>query len=155
LEVAAKIFLLESADDHISAANLAYMARRGETGATQGIPPLDKLLEKGLSSKTSIAVINEALRRASGTECQVDWRRADDLISQLRMRRGTMDLQEALDWWLLMSTRFDDGEGHLVIGLLSRHGLVDDPHGLPVRERMVRARERFWNVPAWMEDALR
>ncbi|MBZ4334447.1 tetratricopeptide repeat protein [Corallococcus sp. AS-1-12] len=148
--IAAKHFKSESHDDTNSAANLAYMIRRGETGGLADLPALEKLLNPGVTEGEPGAIINEALRRAQGADCIVDWRRADELIALLHRGKGSAEVRLISNWWLTMAQAFDDGEGHLVLGWLARHRLIVDPQGLTVAQRMELARERFWIVPEWM-----
>jgi TPR repeat protein len=130
--------------DMVSSMNLGYMVRRGDVPA-DSFPLLDSLFQIALKQANSFAIVNEALRKAAGKQCPVDWKMADEMIQRLP---GTMGV---LEWWLTRS-QSGDPEGHLVLGWLVQHGLTADPDDLEPCQRFAMVSRDDWNIPKWMED---
>lgn len=124
--------------------NLAYLVRRGEVEPSL-YPSLDELLTEPLGSP--FATINQALRLADGTQCDIDWKKADALMASLR------GVDSALSWWRGRAL-CGEAEGHLVTAWLVRHRLALDPDHRSVTDRLNRAREAGWNIPNWMDTIL-
>ena len=133
----------------LAAVNLSYMVRRGEIPSELVVPPIADLLAQGISEKEVFAVINGALAIAAGIENPSDWVAADNLMATLKNYENP---DEALNWWYQKLVPEGDAEGHLVVGWLARHGLIKDPDGMTVAERMDQARSGTWRVPQWMND---
>jgi len=126
----------------VASTNLAYLVRRNEIAAEE-YPPLDELLASGLAKKRPFALVNEALRRAAGVQCQSDWMLADAEIAQLPSTSGV------LEWWTALLEE-GDLEGHLVIAWLVRHGLTSDPDGLTPARRFYFLNDSSWTCPPWL-----
>lgn len=120
--------------------NLAYIIRRQEANEPE-FPPMDVLLKTGLATKEPFPTVNQALLEISGIECQPDWRTADRRISSLTPALAA----EILEWWHGLAQK-NDPEGHLVVGWLARHSLIEDPDGWDIAERFSRAKSK-WAVP--------
>jgi hypothetical protein len=95
-------------------------------------------------------LVNYALCLASGFEYKKDWQLADQVFASIKVKSKSPKV--ILDWWYKKLVRQDDPEGHLVVGWLARHQIVDDPDGLSVEERMQKARAGGWDVPVWMNS---
>lgn len=130
--------------DPLGGAYLAYLIRRTEV-PWETFPPLEELLREGLVQKRPFAIVNEALRRARGAQCTVDWTSADRLMQELSTTCG------ALDWWLRQA-EIGDPEGHLVLGWMVRHGLTADPDGLEPRQRFATLIGTEWECPNWLSE---
>lgn len=144
---AANLFAFRLEDngyDAFSALNLAFLIRRGEVSDTQ-YPSFEDLIEKPLSEENAGAIVNQALRLASGYRCNADWKAADDLVARLQGSLGV------LEWWLARA-REGDAEGHLVIGWLMRMSLTTNLDDVDLRSRLDLARAAFTDIPEWMYD---
>lgn len=130
--------------NHEEAVNLAYLIRRGEISGSSQLP-VEELLATYVSQERPFALINQALRIASGFECTTDWHVANILIGKIR------DTEGVLSWWHARSTE-GDAEGHLVTGWLVRQGLAPDPDQIALAQRMDLARKGGWTVPGWMDQ---
>ncbi|MFI5296777.1 MAG: tetratricopeptide repeat protein [Polyangiales bacterium] len=131
------------------ARNLSFIVRRKEHG-TLAVPSLDELCPKDAHSTEPVAKMNDALRFAGGVECAVDWDKADTIVASLPRGKGSAGVR---DWWSGLAQNNDDAEGHLVLGWLSRHGILADPDGISVAQRFSRARAGGWAVPMWMNES--
>ena len=109
-----------------------------------------ELLEPSRAQGGQFAIVNLALGLAGGYPCTQDWQAADELVSTLRPETGVTIDEGLVSWWSELATAKGDVEGHLVIGLLVRHRIVEDPDGLSVAQRMDRA--AGWNVPDWIKE---
>ncbi|NOJ83396.1 tetratricopeptide repeat protein [Myxococcus xanthus] len=127
--------------------NLAYMIRRNEMPKSKPTPSIDTLLSTGLRNSEPFALVNEALRRAAGIQCKVDWKQADTLIQKIKKGR---QLQEVIDWWHDRARAQKDPEGHLVLGLLTRHNHIQDPDKLDAHSRLTLAKQGGWDIPSWL-----
>ncbi|HXV43731.1 MAG TPA: tetratricopeptide repeat protein, partial [Anaerolineae bacterium] len=129
--------------------NLAYMLRRSEVPLGTVLPNTAiELLLTLVEKDYSFGIVNYALCLASGFQCSEDWKAADQLMARIRKVSGVFD------WWYDLVKK-DDPEGDLVVGWLARHGLISDPDGLTVAERMRRARIGGWKVPEWMDEVVK
>ena len=124
--------------------NLAYMLRRGEVPPDIKLTAVAELLAPGLKAQAPLALINYALCLAKGFECQMDWEAADRIVATVK---GTLP---DFDWFCQLAQK-GDAEGHLVIGWLARHKIIEDPDGYTVKKRMNLARQGGWVIPAWMD----
>lgn len=131
--------------------NIAYMVRRGEYIIPMRIGGFDDLLRRGLEEHNVFAIINEALRRAVGFQCDENWEIADGMIGRLDADKQKEDLNAALEWWTKRALD-QDPEGHLVLGWLVRHGLITDRQGIDVAQRMTHARKGWPKIPSWMDE---
>ena len=129
--------------------DLAYMLRRSEVPADMSTPPIKRLLDKPVEDKDVFGLVNHALCLSAGFQCNEDWRAADRTIALIG--RSEDAAAEALYWWHEELAVRDDPEGHLVVGWLVRHHLIEDPEGLSIAERMAKARVGGWRVPDWMD----
>jgi TPR repeat protein len=133
--------------------NLAFMIRRNEVPSYSGDPTVDELLTNLVKEKDLYATINYALCFASGFQRLQDWHKADEFFISLSEMDRSPD--KALQWWNeFLISHHNDPEGHLVVGWLSRHGYIQDPDNLSVKQRVTIAREGGWNVPDWMESVI-
>jgi TPR repeat protein len=128
--------------------NLAYVKRRSELPGDIQLPPIIDLLSKGITEKSVFALLNYALCLASGIQCTINWDSADRTVASITERE---EIAEALDWWHNCASQ-QDPEGHLVLGMLARHGFISDPDGWTVAQRLRAARAGGWDVPDWMLD---
>ncbi len=146
---AAELFLAVCDRSTSAANNLGYMVRRGEVPGDLNVSRASRLLEPLLEAGDNFVVANYALALAGGEGegDQPDWERADRALARLREK----DVSGVLDYWHGLSNQ-GEGEGHLLVGWLIRHGLAKDPDGLTVAERVSRASRAGWNVPAWFLD---
>lgn len=131
--------------------NLAFMLRRNEIPPDLSIPLAKDLLSVGMEEKFPWAYVNLALCSASGFQCIKNWEEADRIIENLAAL-GTDAEGEALSNWWHELARNGDPEGHLVVGWLARHCIIDDPEGWPLPQRMEAARTTQFEVPAWMDE---
>jgi TPR repeat protein len=130
-------------NDSSSSLNLGYLVRRGEVHS-ESFPPLDRLLQESINQGSPFAIVNEALRRAAGVQCAIDWEKADGLIRDLPGTTGVFE------WWFMRS-QAGDAEGHMVLGWLTRHGLTADPDDLEPCQRFAMISRDKWDIPKWME----
>lgn len=121
---------------------IAYLIRRGEINVA-GRPSLDALLSEFVKRNQPFALVNEALRRARGVQCETDWKAADAVFSRVPTS------EEIFDWWYARA-RDCDPEGEIVVAWLARYGLIVDPDGLDVAERFKRGRRGGWEPPEWI-----
>jgi hypothetical protein len=143
-------FFLQAFRAGISTAgiNLTYMLRRGEVSEPSTVPPVEELLAVALSKNDVFAVVNHALCLAIGFQCERDWEAASRKIASIVA--GDVQLPDVSQWWHSLG-KTGDGEGHLVLGWLTRHNLVTDPDGLSSTQRFAIARAHTWDVPNWMD----
>jgi TPR repeat protein len=134
--------------DRKSYTNLAYILRRGEIKTEQIDFPILELIKPLREEKDLYGSINLALCYAIGFQTEKDWRLADQIIAELCLLDENPEA--ALDWWRDKLAKKGDPEGHLVVGWLARHGLIKDPEGMTVVERMNLARQGGWDIPDWM-----
>jgi hypothetical protein len=80
----------------------------------------------------------------------MNWDSADRTVASIT---GSEELEPALKWWQNRASN-QDPEGHLVLGLLARHGLISDPDGWTVVQRLQAALAGGWEVPDWMFNPL-
>jgi len=115
--------------------NLAYMIRRGEYTPSKNIQSIENLLYKHVYNKKPniSATINYALSKIKLTKDNDKWLEAHKILSKLKIYNKS-DLNEGIEWWIDLS-RTGDLEGDLVIGWLSKLGLIDDIDGLSFYER--------------------
>ena len=82
-----------------------------------------------------------------------DWTAADKVIGSIS--RTSEAQKDILNWWYKdLVKRRDDPEGHLVVGWLVRFGIIEDPEGFTIQQRMQKARTGGWDVPSWMDSAV-
>jgi len=127
--------------------NLTYLIRRGEYLPTSKTPSIDVLLEEGLRLDDSFALVNEALRRAAGIQCESDWLIADNVMSRVE------DVGGVISWWRNLADT-GDPEGHLVLAWLARHRGGLDNNSIKAEQRICEARIGGWKVPEWMLTSL-
>lgn len=127
--------------------NLFYMLRRGEAALSTADGPPHLLAESLAYGKNAFAMMNRALAIASGFECSIDWPTSDAIIAEIVLDDDNRDLVE---WWHRLATS-DDGEGHLVLGWLSRHGKCRDPDDWSAIRRFEAATDRGWDIPDWLK----
>lgn len=144
-------YLLEAFDEGflIAGNNLAYMIRRNEVPKNIVVPKIDVLLRELVETKDPFGIINKALCYSKGYQCKQDWQEADNLIGTIAKDTAI----ELLSWW--HEVLQDDPEGHLVVGWLVRHGLVDEPTNLSITERFEKAIKGGWDVPKWMMQKIK
>ena len=123
--------------------NTAYMLRRNEITMEHSAFTIMELLERGIEASEPFALVNYAICLASGFQCEVNWKKADYIISNM------LHAKEVVSWWYDL-TKNNDPEGHLVIGWLVRNMLIDDPDGFEISERMTLAKDGGWKIPEWM-----
>lgn len=126
--------------------NLFYMLRRHEASVHLADTNPHQLVDVLVEKEYAFAIVNKALAMAAGFECVEDWHAADSLMSKVVVES---DSAELVEWWHALSKN-DDGEGHLVLGWLARHGKIGDPEGIAAKQRLVAAQRRGWNVPDWL-----
>ena len=149
---AARVFEKSIERGHAKAGNnLFYILRRGEVSlpGTGGNP--HELVDGLVEQKHAFAVVNKALALASGFACVMDWRAADSLMTAILLDDDDNDLVE---WWHALAGK-DDPEGHLVLGWLSHHRLVEDPDGWSPPRRFGEAVNSGWAIPDWLVNASR
>ena len=148
--LAAKAFLESFIRGHLEAGNnLFYMLRRGESVGVETTVNAYALVDKLVEQKYSFALVNKALALAAGYACEGDWQAADALIGEIVVDEDNVDLVE---WWHDLA-RKEEGEGHLIIGWLTHHGIITDPEGCRPRQRFLKAMQLGWSIPAWLIDA--
>jgi len=125
--------------------DLAYMIRRKEVITSSNLPLIPELLDDSIKDHDPYALVNYSLCLASGIGYNQDWNQADESIGAIN------DVNGVLDWWRKVAEE-GDAEGHLVVGWLVRHGLVDDPDGYTLEQRMDLACEGGWQIPDWMRS---
>ena len=123
--------------------NLAYMLRHDEIPNEINIPSISQLLKKGLEIRDPFALVNYALCIVKGFQFDVDWEKADKLISEIQYTDGIVE------WWNTLASQ-NDSEGHLVIGWLVRHRLINDPDGLNISQRLSFVKDKCWDLPSWL-----
>jgi TPR repeat protein len=134
------------ANDSHAGNNLAYLLRRGETPPDLSVPSVSELLAPGLKEEFNFAKLNHSLCLARGFQNAIDWQTADRIVQTIASP------DELVEWWHPLA-QSGDGEGHLVLGWLARHGLISDPNAWTVTRRLEAARESGWDVPDWMLQA--
>lgn len=142
---AADIFALgfrRNPADTFCALNLAYLLRRGEVPEAP-YPPFEELVNGLIEAKNEGALVNQALRLASGYRCDVNWQAADELFQSLTASLGVLE-------WYLARSREGDAEGHLVVGWLMRMSLTDEIDGVDLASRLSMASGGFPSIPHWM-----
>jgi hypothetical protein len=141
-EAAGLLLIAWRAGSMTAGLNLALMLRRKEVDPAR-CPPIDRLLNSPLLSCDPFAIVNQALRKAAGFDCAIDWFEADRLVGMLRGSAGVYE------WWFgrLLA---GDPEGHLVIAWLIRHGLTTDPDSLSVTRRLGLATGGPFDIPQWL-----
>lgn len=100
-------------------------------------------LASGFAFAKSLSDATQTEMLALGVAPEVNWKAADATVSSIT------DAQELLKLWGVLAEG-NHPEGHLVLGLLERHGLIEDPSGLTQRDRLERARQGGWDVPDWL-----
>lgn len=135
--------------DGTAANNVFYLLRRGDVASEVGETNPHALVDSLVAEKHPFAMVNKALALAAGFACDVDWKAADALIKEVVIDEGNKDLVE---WWHRLTTE-GEGEGHLVLGWLSHHGIITDPDGRRPQQRFEEAGKLGWTVPAWLRDA--
>lgn len=127
-----------------SGTSLAYMLRRNEVRGNIPINNIYLLLEKALKSNSDTAVINLAISLIyDDSSSDSNWEIADSLI------KGLFKCSLSASWWYKLTTRRKDLEGHLVLGLLLKHGIITDPENLSYLERFNIAKSK-WDIPEWL-----
>lgn len=137
-----KIGISKGYEDAFSCLNLAYLARRGEATLPSEVS-LSSLLEGSLAKQIPFAIVNEALRLASGFDSEIDWNGADRLFSILPGGVGIFE------WWRICMIE-GDPEGHLVLAWLRRWCLIGANDGLSPAEHLERAASIYNDIPEWM-----
>jgi TPR repeat protein len=157
-EIFLNIFQSENADQvdrGNSANNLLYMKRRGEVPDDISTPADKEILRTARKSgPKGFVPINTTLCQAAGLMgLHANWKTADGLIARLKLKENWDP--RILDWWKTLADSDDDqdrGEGNLIVGWLVRHGIIEDPDGRTVEQRLNDAKELGWEVPDWMFD---
>ena len=127
--------------------NLAYMMHRGEVPESVKCPEVETLLNAGIKVEYTFSYINYALCLAKGFGFKKDWRKADNEFCKLIDFGRDQDYS----WWTDLSEK-NDADGHLVVGWLTRYGLIEDPESLSIKVRMNCAKECGFDVPDWMNE---
>ena len=123
------------------AVTLAYLIRRNEAPSVD--VKLDELLLPLIRQGDALALLNQALRLASGFQGPVDWEAADALIARMS------DISEVLAWWSCLAEE-DDSEGHLVLAWLERHGhLAGQIEPRQIERRLHTLQKSNWKIPTW------
>lgn len=130
--------------------NLAYMIRRREAVIRTELA-WEELLAPSMAGGLQFAAVNLALGRAGGYPCLQSWDSADEIIRMLRPETGVVIDKDVVSWWSALANEKGEAEGHLVIGWLVRHGIIDDPDLLSVAQRMNVAAAGGWDIPEWMK----
>ncbi|MBW7454298.1 metallophosphoesterase [Paenibacillus sepulcri] len=127
-----------------SGTSLAYMLRRNEVRGNISTNNFYSLLEKSLKSNSDTAIINLAISFIDeDSSNDSNWKIANSLIE------GLFKCSLSTNWWYESVTRGKDVEGHLVLGLLVKHGIINDPDNLSYLERFNTAMSK-WGIPQWM-----
>jgi hypothetical protein len=148
--IAADLFLFglrHDPCDAFCALSLAFMLRRQEIPESP-YPSFDALVHDLLEQKNAGAIVNQAMRLASGYRCQINWQAADELFQSLS---GSLGIFE---WWLACA-REGDAEGNLVLAWLMRMSLTAEIDGINIESRLEMARRRFPDAPDWMCQPIR
>ena len=126
-----------------SALSLAYLVRRDEASSINYI--LDDLLAPSLAAANPLALINQALRLATGCQSDVDWRAADELVGRIG------DATEIFNWWSCLAEE-NDIEGHLVLAWLKRHHLLSRTQSVDIGVKLDMAQSEGWAIPEWLNE---
>jgi len=144
-EVATELFVKSfKLGSEQSGTSLAYMLRRNEVRGTIPTSNIYMLLEKSLKSSSDTAIINLAMSIINENSfSDSNWKIANSLI------KGLFKCAESANWWYESTMNGKDLEGHLVLGLLSKHGIITDPDNLSYLERFNIAKSK-WDIPNWL-----
>lgn len=126
---------------------LAYMIRRGELKMDEP-KSIYNLLQKDLYNGSITATLNLVLLWVRDSLNNEDWIRADLVISNLG------DCSMSMGWWLDIAL-VNDKEGHLVLGWLSKHNKIRDPHKITFKDRFLKAKSKEFQVPKWLFEETR
>jgi|GEM_PF-3285893 len=135
-------------DNSVCEINLAYMIRKEEYPSSKGSLNVEELLHKYVfTDKPDIfASINYALFIVASTKDNIIWNNAEDILSKLNIY-NKIDFKDAVQWWSALSN-IGDLEGDLIIGWLSKLGLIDDINGLSYSDRFKKLLDAGMFIPA-------
>lgn len=140
----------KSDDKNRWGANATFLIRRENVELDVGISIPD-LLRPGLEANFPYAFVNEALCHATGFRREKDWIAAE--MTMAKLDSGGAE-EVVTDCWHHLA-KLDDPEGHLVIGWLVHRGLIADPDGWTLEERLNKARTGKWaDTPHWNKNNL-
>jgi hypothetical protein len=130
--------------------NLAYMIRKGEYPLHMPHLNIKDLLTKHVFTDKPhiIASVNYALNIVGSTNTTSKWVEAQNILMKLDIY-GKEELNNKIDWWYDLSKK-GDVEGDLVIGWLSKLGLIDDIKEVGCKERFNRAIASGVCIPEWL-----
>lgn len=124
--------------------DLCYILRKNQVNSKLvTVTDVEVLLKKGLENNSRISMVNYALCYATGFQKEIDWIKADKIMSKLDK------IQLVLSWWYMLA-KDGDAEGDLVLGWLLRYQLIKDPDSMTLNERFDIARRNGFCVPEWM-----
>lgn len=147
-ELAALAFRQSFKGGHLEVGNnLFYMLRRNEVRAEPSDGPPHKLVDALVERPYYFAVVNKSLALAAGFECDIDWKAADGWMQRLLL--DEKERKDIIEWWHALAKR-GEGEGHLVLGWLLRHAMIEDPESFTTTQRFDEAKRLGWIVPDWL-----
>jgi len=129
--------------------NLFYLLRKKEIIPTNLPYTMEELIEPGLNEKLSFALINKAMY---SIEESSEWELADNLFSQIELTNETSDdIEDVKSWWLDLANS-GDIEGDLVLAMLNRHNLINDPDELSIKDRL--GKLTGWDIPNFLFEEI-
>lgn len=136
---------IENLESSVEYNNLGFLLRRNEVPVelVAECPAIDVLLPVPTEESGKFNILNWVLYQARKPEISMS------SLDENMMRVGDA-AEEIVEWWHPMAQN-GDPEGHLVLGWLTRLGLIQDPDKKSPVERFQEAQKGNWNIPQeWM-----